>query len=122
MDLHLKITSSDTSTGGMFPAGKRATTEINVNGLNPGDWPNMGDATDVISAVVAAALAAHNAGPVNTVTIEPGDDDEKLTITVNGEEVGSFNHDEHGWEGMDIAVSLAAKIAEACGAEFEDNR
>lgn len=47
-------------------------------------------------------------------------DDERLTILVNGDEVGSVNHDQHGWAGMEAAEKLARRIAAKLGIEVEE--
>ncbi|MFA7290874.1 MAG: hypothetical protein WC023_01375 [Rhodocyclaceae bacterium] len=47
-------------------------------------------------------------------------DDEHLTILLDGEEVGRFNHDEHGWSGMESAEKLATRLAGKLGIEVEE--
>lgn len=47
-------------------------------------------------------------------------DDERLTILVDGEEVGSFDHDQHGWSGMEAAEKLATRMAGKLGIEVEE--
>jgi hypothetical protein len=42
-------------------------------------------------------------------------DDERLEILVNGESVGDFDHDRHGWSGMEAAEDLATAIAGKLG-------
>jgi hypothetical protein len=39
------------------------------------------------------------------------DDDENLTVLLNGTEVGSANHDEDGWGGMESMETLVKAIA-----------
>jgi hypothetical protein len=40
----------------------------------------------------------------------PDDDEERLVITMNGKEIASLNHDQHGWEGMEVARNLIDAI------------
>ena len=47
----------------------------------------------------------------HVITIAHEDGDEQLEIFVDGDSVGTFDHDNHGWSGMDAAVRLAEKIA-----------
>lgn len=47
-------------------------------------------------------------------------DDECFTILLDGEEVGYFNHDRHGWDGMEAAEKLARSIAGKLGIEVEE--
>ena len=47
----------------------------------------------------------------HVITIAHEDGDEQLEIFVDGQSVGSFDHDRHGWSGMEGAVSLAEEIA-----------
>lgn len=42
-------------------------------------------------------------------------DDDHVEVHVNGTEVASANHDEHGWSGMDAIVNTATSIARAAG-------
>lgn len=49
-------------------------------------------------------------------------DDEHVVIEVDGSEVASANHDEHGWSGMDAVVRTAVAVAEAAGLTVEDAR
>lgn len=43
-----------------------------------------------------------------------------LNVLVDGEHVGSFDHDRHGWAGMEAAEKLAVKLAEKLGIEIEE--
>jgi hypothetical protein len=45
------------------------------------------------------------------------DGDENVKILLDGEQVGAFNHDEHGWDGMESAIAVA--IAEKLGMAIE---
>ena len=47
------------------------------------------------------------------------DGDEHIQILLDGEQVGSFNHDEHGWSGMFSAADLAIAIAKKLDIETE---
>lgn len=42
-------------------------------------------------------------------------DEEHLTILLDGAEVGSANHDSHGWSGMDAVENLATNLATRLG-------
>ena len=53
----------------------------------------------------------------HVITIAHEDGDEQLEIFVDGATVGYFNHDDHGWSGMEAAKSLAVAIAERLGLE-----
>lgn len=44
------------------------------------------------------------------------DGDETEEIKLNGKYLMTLNHDEHGWEGMDVARKLVEKIAKGIGA------
>ena len=46
-------------------------------------------------------------------------DDENLVIKLNGKEIARFNHDEHGWAGMESAESLVTTLAEKLGIPVE---
>jgi hypothetical protein len=50
------------------------------------------------------------------------DGGEALEIFLNGQELGRFNHDEHGWSGMHDAVDLAQRSAGVLGLSFTDER
>lgn len=47
-------------------------------------------------------------------------DDEHMTILIDGEAIGSFNHDQHGWVGMGAVENIVKKIAEKLGVEVEE--
>jgi hypothetical protein len=53
---------------------------------------------------------------VSTLTIN-WLDDEVVSIEVDGQEVSSASHDEHGWSGMKAVIETAANIAQALGVE-----
>jgi hypothetical protein len=40
-------------------------------------------------------------------------DDESVTIKVGGELVADANHDDHGWAGMDMAITVARNVHQA---------
>lgn len=42
--------------------------------------------------------------------------EEDVSISLNGEVLATLSHDQHGWDGMDAAVSLVEKIANRIGA------
>lgn len=44
------------------------------------------------------------------------DGDECWEIWLNSEKIGAFNHDEHGWAGIEVGVNLAKAIAKKIGA------
>jgi hypothetical protein len=46
-------------------------------------------------------------------------DDERVRITLDGQDVVSVNHDEHGWDGMEIAEKTAVRLAELAGWKVE---
>lgn len=85
------------------------------------DWHNYGldevDPNDKHAAWVPALTASIVAAlgkPAKVKITRPND--EQLVVRVNGREVASANHDEHGWSGMDAVESTAVAIARACGA------
>ena len=49
------------------------------------------------------------------------DDDEHVTVLVNGEEVGDVNHDAHGWDGMEAALRIVRAIADQLGATVTES-
>jgi hypothetical protein len=54
------------------------------------------------------------------------DGDDNIKIMLDGETMGNFNHDEHGWSGMEAATTLASAIAkklniEVIHADMEDS-
>jgi hypothetical protein len=53
---------------------------------------------------------------VSTVTIN-WLDDEVVSIEVDGIEIISVTHDQHGWDGMHAAIDTATNLAEALGVE-----
>lgn len=46
-------------------------------------------------------------------------DDEKMAVHLNGQYIGSANHDEHGWAGMDMFEKTITKIAEVLNLPIE---
>ncbi len=55
----------------------------------------------------------------NTLTLR-WDDDGHVTVLVNGVEVATTSHDEHGWDGMGAVIDTARAIAKAAGFEPAD--
>ena len=49
------------------------------------------------------------------------EDEEQLEIRINGETVGTYNHDDHGWAGMQAAEQLAEQFAKALGLKIEQD-
>lgn len=49
----------------------------------------------------------------------PDGDEEHMELFVGEKSVGSFNHDEHGWSGMNAAKKLFENVAKAVGAPIE---
>lgn len=47
------------------------------------------------------------------------EDDETVTIMVNGKVVLGVDHDEHGWAGMRAAIGAATAVGRALGAVVE---
>jgi hypothetical protein len=58
--------------------------------------------------------------PRHTVMTLNQPDEEHLTILIDGEEVGSFDHDSHGWAGIEAGANLAMSIAKKLGLEIEE--
>jgi hypothetical protein len=56
---------------------------------------------------------------LSTVTIR-WINDETVEVDVNGVEVASVNHDEHGWAGMGAVLDTARKMAKALGVEVRE--
>jgi hypothetical protein len=50
----------------------------------------------------------------DVLTLRHGE--ESLQILLNGEELGYYNHDEDGWQGMEAVQMLAEKLALRFGA------
>jgi phage pi2 protein 07 len=48
-------------------------------------------------------------------------DPETRVILIDGDEVATLSHDDHGWAGMDMAESLVRKIAGKIGATVEED-
>ena len=42
--------------------------------------------------------------------------DEAVDILLDGEELSGVNHDEHGWDGMQVALDLSRTFARKLGA------
>lgn len=47
-------------------------------------------------------------------------DDGPINYYVNGERVGTVNHDEHGRAGMEAVSDMFDRLAEVLGVEIED--
>ena len=47
-------------------------------------------------------------------------DDDTLVVLLDGVEVASANHDEHGWSGIDLLEKAALTLGKALGATIED--
>lgn len=46
--------------------------------------------------------------------------EERLDIFLDGECVGAYNHDAHGWQGMEDAEALVRQIAKKLDVEVEE--
>ena len=46
--------------------------------------------------------------------------DEHIDILVDGDVIASFNHDDHGWSGMEAAEQLVIRFAGKLGLEVEE--
>lgn len=44
-------------------------------------------------------------------------DDEVVSIQLDGDEITFVCHDEHGWDGMKVAIDTATRLAEALDVE-----
>lgn len=49
-------------------------------------------------------------------------DDETLEVWVDDEMIGSVNHDQHGWAGMEAVETLVKELAFALNLDLIDNR
>lgn len=47
-------------------------------------------------------------------------DDETLELFLRDRSMGTFNHDEHGWAGMEAAEALFRNIASELGVTVQD--
>jgi hypothetical protein len=47
-------------------------------------------------------------------------DDDHLVIEIDGKEIASANHDEHGWCGMDAVEQTALAVAKAAGLAIDE--
>ncbi|MFG3709496.1 hypothetical protein [Micromonospora sp. NPDC047730] len=73
------------------------------------------------AALAALAATGRLAAPARSgprISIERPDD-ERIQVHINGQEVASANHDEHGWSGMDAIERTALAVARACGARAD---
>lgn len=52
-----------------------------------------------------------------SIVIKQTANEDQLEIFANGTLVGSYNHDDDGWSGMEKAEELAAQIGYALGVE-----
>ena len=51
----------------------------------------------------------------HVLLIETSGDEEQATIRLDGKDIVSTNHDEHGWAGMTLAEDVAVNIAQQMG-------
>jgi hypothetical protein len=56
----------------------------------------------------------------NIITIQYHSDEESFEVQLNGEYLKSYNHDQHGWEGMDVAKELVFSLAAKLGIIVEE--
>lgn len=84
-------------------AGKPGTRELELTRLYP----------HTITRVEYRTRPAENHARV--AIVRP--DDDHVVVEVDGAEVASANHDEHGWSGMDAVVATALAVAKAVGLE-----
>jgi hypothetical protein len=56
-------------------------------------------------------------GAVAPVLVIRWVNDEQVDILLYGEELISVNHDEHGWDGIQVALNLSRTFARKLGAE-----
>ncbi|MEU0078626.1 hypothetical protein ABZY58_12070 [Micromonospora tulbaghiae] len=97
---------------GTFNAGDRVfELETYIDG--EGDESQSAAVRYAQAQAMAAGLNA--AAGLPAVTIERPDD-ERIEVHVNGREVATANHDEHGWSGMDAVEKTALAVARAFGA------
>lgn len=90
---------------------------VNIYDLDQG-----ADALALIHGVVTDLTPVVRRDPAEATISLESDNDEHVSVVLDGEEVIEANHDEHGWKGMDLIVTAAKKIADATGATFVDNR
>lgn len=45
-------------------------------------------------------------------------DEERIAVKINGKTIASFNHDEHGWSGMEAVERVVEQMAKALKMEF----
>jgi hypothetical protein len=67
-------------------------------------------------------LAVRKALPADLRMVVTAPDGETNVIEIDGVEVASANHDEHGWSGMDAVVRTALAVANAAGLTVKDAR
>lgn len=115
MDISIKIRRFNATHNGATPEGVLGTSEIEITDLDPA---NLEQAISVASVI----LREHAAPAAGTVVSLEHVSGEEFEVRVNGDEVGTFNHDTHGWSGMEAAAAFAHRVADATGAIFEDNR
>lgn len=46
--------------------------------------------------------------------------DESFSVSIGEKNLGSFNHDQHGWDGMEAVESIIEGIATELNIEIED--
>lgn len=82
--------------------------------------PDPGVIVDELNAILTypwsqeeAVIALHDDNMSVKLEIGYPEDDEHVVIKVGGHEVARANHDEHGWEGMELSVSTAEAVHRA---------
>lgn len=50
------------------------------------------------------------------------DGDETILVNINEETIGSFDHDEFGWAGMEAVIKAVEAIADAFGIPITNNQ
>lgn len=48
------------------------------------------------------------------------DGDERFEVWLDGKRLMGFNHDEHGWSGIEAAIDLTKAIAESLSAKVKE--
>lgn len=70
-------------------------------------------------AQVHATLALSDPKPLPVVEFRRPHD-ERIDLYVNGKQVASANHDEHGWAGVDAFEQMAMVLVKAFGGEIAE--
>lgn len=79
----------------------------------------QGTAASVAGAFREIAMANKEKPMSHKITINR-EDDEHIEFLIDGESVGSANHDNDGWAGMETAENLVTNIAIKLGFEIEE--